>query len=110
MKQILTAACLTLLAALSLTAQTSPAIKCKGSDTHPCTAKQVQALADAVAAGKQQHDVLAAVRNITLASPDGILKCDQTDGMPCTTAQFDAVKIFAADQKLFLTYIVKSPN
>ena len=110
MKQILTAACLELLAALSLFAQTSPVIKCKGSDTHPCTAKQVQTLADAVAAGKQQHDVLAPVRNISLASPDGILKCEQTDGKPCTTAQLDAVKMFAADQKLFLTYTAKSPN
>ena len=108
MKQILTAACLPLLTALSLFAQTSPVVKCKGSDTRPCTAKQVQTLADAVAAGKQQHDVLAAVRNITLASPDGVLKCEQGDGKPCTIPQLDAVKVIAADQKLFLSY--KSAN
>lgn len=53
----------------------------------PCTAAQVQDLATGLAAGKRVHQTLAAIKNVSLASPDGTLSCEQNDGTPCTAAQ-----------------------
>ena len=88
----------------SQAAPAPPIVKCKGVDGKACTAKQVQALADAVFAGKRQHDVLATFKNLTLASSDGTLKCEQNDGTPCTTPQLDLVKEIAAGQQIFINY------
>ena len=85
-------------------------MKCKASDGTACTAKQVRALSDAVYAGKRQHDALALVRTVTLASSDGTLKCEQTDGTACTTTQLDAVKLIAADQKVYINYNSSKSN
>jgi hypothetical protein len=87
-------------------AETPPVVKCKGPDGKPCTSKQVQALTDAVFAAKRQHDILATVRNLALASADGTLQCEQNDGSACTSPQLDAVKEIAAGQQLFLNYVV----
>jgi hypothetical protein len=87
-------------------AATAPVVKCKGPDGKPCTSKQVQALADAVFAAKRQHDVLATVKNLILASPDGTVQCEQNDGSACTAPQLDVVKEIAAGQQLFINYRV----
>jgi hypothetical protein len=113
MKQIALAAWFTLAAVLTMMAQSpapkekapaGPVIRCKSMDGKGCTAKQVQALSDAVYAGKRQHEALTLVRTIELASPDGTLRCLQQDGTPCTTTQLDAVKFIATDQQLYLNY------
>jgi hypothetical protein len=120
MKRIRLAAWLLLTATLAFAAQTpgpqqksapaALAIKCKGSDGRPCSAKQVQALSDGVFGAKQQHEALALVRNLTLASADGTLKCEQNDGKPCTTPQLDAVKEIGRQQQLFINYNSSKSN
>ena len=127
MKRIVMAAALSLAAVLALQAQAPakqktgdpskstasaavPVVKCKGTDGRACTARQVQALSDAVYAGKRQHDVLGPVRNLALASADGTLKCEQSDGTPCTTPQLDAIKELAATQQLYINYNSSKSN
>ena len=82
----------------------APVAKCKEADTKPCTTRQVEALSDAVYAAKRQHDALALVKSLALASADGTLKCDQADGTPCTTAQLDAVKEVGLTLQTYITY------
>jgi len=85
-------------------APAAPVAKCKGADTRPCTTRQVEALSDAVYAAKRQHDAVALVKSLTLASADGTLKCDQSDGTPCTAAQWDGVKEVGLAQQTYITY------
>lgn len=92
------------------TAPASPSVKCRNADGRACTSRQVQALVDAVFAGKSQHEVLLPVKDLTLASSDGTLKCQQSDGTACTTPQLDAVKEIAAGQQLFLNYNASKSN
>jgi hypothetical protein len=126
MKPMVAATLLSLVVALATMAQTPPrksaetakpqaasgppVIKCKGADGRACTSKQVQALADAVFAGKRQHEVLALFKNLTLVSSDGVLKCEQNDGTPCTTQQLDLVKEIAAGQQMFINYNSSKSN
>jgi hypothetical protein len=91
-------------------AAAAPVVKCKGPDAKPCTAKQVQALSDAVYSGKNHHDALVPVKELTLAASDGSLKCAQGDGTPCTTPQLDAIKMIAADQQLYINYNSSKSN
>jgi hypothetical protein len=105
MKRIPTVAVLWLAGVVALMAQApTPAVRCKGADGRACTSGQVQALSDAVYAGKNHHEVLAPVRSLTLAKSDGTLKCEQSDGKPCTTPQLDAIKQIAADQQMYINY------
>ena len=102
-----------LVAAAAAMAQTPPAqkapsgvvIKCKNTDARPCTFRQVQSLQDAVFAGKSQHDVLLPVKEVALASSaQGILRCAQSDGSVCSTAELDVIKEIAAGLQLFVNY------
>jgi hypothetical protein len=123
MKRIAVTVALPLLAALATMAQSpagqksgqaskqaSPVVKCKGPDGTACTARQVQALSDAVFEAKRQHEALLPVKDLTLASSDGTLQCVQNDGTACATAQLDAVKEIAAGQQLFINYNTAKPN
>lgn len=113
MNRTIVAALLVLTATLAAMAQAppaqkarpvSPAAKCKNVNGRPCTSRQVQALSDAVFAGKSQHDVLLPVKVLELASSDGTLRCEQGDGKVCTTPQLDLIKEIAATQQLFINY------
>lgn len=92
------------------TAPAPPVARCKGPDGRACSSKQVQALSDAAFSGKRQHEALALFRNLTLVSSDGTLKCEQTDGTPCTTAQLDVIKEIAAGQQVFINYNSSKSN
>ena len=85
-----------------------PVVKCKNVDGRACTSKQVETLSNAVFAGKNTHDVLLPVKDLSLASPDGTLKCTQNDGTVCTTPELDLIKEIAAPQQLTIKY--NSPN
>ncbi|HEX3745537.1 MAG TPA: hypothetical protein VHW09_16450 [Bryobacteraceae bacterium] len=112
MKSICAAAGMVLFCSAILLAQTAPpksslpsaSIKCKNEDGHGCTQKQVQALSDAVYAGKSQHDVLVPVKDLELAASDGTLRCAQSNGTVCTTAELDIIKEIAASQHLTIKY------
>ena len=82
----------------------SASIKCKNVDGRGCTYRQVQALSDAVFAEKGKHDVLVPVKDIALAASDGTLRCAQSDGTVCTTAELDIIKEIAATQQLTIKY------
>lgn len=99
-----------LLAVVTVMAQTPMVIVCKGDNAKPCTARQVDALSDAVTAGRAHHDVLVGVKSISLASSDGTLNCVQNDGKPCTVPQLDQIKLIATDQKLYLNYHAGKPK
>lgn len=80
-------------------------VKCKNTDARPCTFRQVKDLSDAVFAGKNQHEVLVPVKEVALASStDGTLRCAQSDGSVCTTAELDVIKEIAAGLQLFINY------
>jgi hypothetical protein len=85
-------------------APATPVIKCKNVDGNGCTARQVQALSDAVFAGKTQHEVLLPVKDLALASSDGTLRCAQSNGTVCTTPELDVIKEIAAGMQLFINY------
>lgn len=106
MKSICWAAGISLICSVATLAQTpSPAsIKCKNADGRGCTQKQVQALSDAVFAGKSQHDVLVPVKDLELAASDGTLRCVQSDGSVCTTAELDIIKEIGSSQQLTIKY------
>jgi hypothetical protein len=80
------------------------AIKCKNADGRGCTQREVQTLSDAVFAGKSKHEVLVPVKDVALASSDGTLRCAQSDGTICTTAQLDIIKEIASGQQLTIRY------
>jgi hypothetical protein len=82
----------------------SMAIKCKNADGRGCTQREVQTLSDAVFAGKSKHEVLVPVKDVALASSDGTLRCAQSDGTICTTAQLDIIKEIASGQQLTIRY------
>jgi hypothetical protein len=82
----------------------APVVKCKNGEGRGCTFKQVQALSDAVFTGKSQHDVLLPVKELALAKDDGTLRCAQSDGSVCSTAELDVIKEIAAAQQLFVNY------
>ena len=82
----------------------STAIKCKNVNGQGCTSREVKALSDAVFAGKSKHDVLLPVKEIALAASDGTLRCAQSDGTVCTTAELDIIKEIGATQQLTIKY------
>jgi hypothetical protein len=99
--------------ALTALAQTPPqqksappstAIKCKNVNGRGCTSREVQALSDAVFTGKSKHDVLLPVKEVALAASDGTLRCAQSDGTVCTTAELDIIKEIGATQQLTIKY------
>ena len=126
MNRLVRATTLALAAALALMAQAqagqkagepskpqaaaAPTAICKGPDGKPCTARQVQVLSDGIYAGKKQHEALSPVHSLTLASPDGTLKCEQSDGTACTTLQLDAIKQIAAAQQMYVNYNAAKAN
>lgn len=110
MKWICAPALLFWLCSLALPAQTPPrkaaprVVKCKNIDGMGCTYRQVKALSDAVFAEKSQHEVLVPVKDVALAAADGTLRCAQSDGTICTTAELDVIKEIAATQQLTIKY------
>jgi hypothetical protein len=113
MKQITVILALSTTFALAAMAQAPPQersappaspIKCKNINGQGCTQREVKALSDAVFAGKSKHDVLLPVKDVALAASDGTLRCAQSDGTVCTTAELDIIKEIAADQKLTIKY------
>ncbi len=82
----------------------SAAIKCKNADGMGCTQRQVKALSDAVFQGKSKHEALLPVKELALAASDGTLRCVQSDGTVCTTAELDIIKVIAAGQQLTIKY------
>jgi hypothetical protein len=119
MKRIGMAVWFWLAAAMALMAQSAPppkaapappVIKCKNVDGKGCTYRQVQALSDAVFAGKTQHEVLLPVKDLALASSDGTLRCAQSDGTVCTTPELDIIKEIAAGQQLSINYKGTKPD
>jgi hypothetical protein len=113
MKRIFLVSTLSVIGVLATMAQAPPpkksapvstAVKCKNVEGQGCTYRQVKALADAVFEGKSKHDALLPVKDLALAAPDGTLRCAQTDGTICTTAELDIIKEIAATQQLTIKY------
>jgi hypothetical protein len=113
MKPICLASMLVVIGTLVTLAQAPPpkkaapvslAVKCKNADGQGCTYRQVKALADAVFQGKSKHDALLPVKDLALAAPDGTLRCAQSDGTVCNTAELDIIKEIAAAQQLTIKY------
>jgi hypothetical protein len=113
MKPTLGASALSLVFSLAIMAQVPPqrkspppalVVKCKNADGRGCTQREVQTLSDAVFAGKSKHEVLVPVKDVALASSDGTLRCAQSDGTICTTAQLDIIKEIASGQQLTIRY------
>ena len=100
------------LCSLAVLAQTPPQrksappviVKCKNVNGGGCTQREVQALSDAVFAGKSKHEVLVPVKDLALAASDGTLRCAQSDGTICTTAELDIIKEIASGQQLTIRY------
>lgn len=106
MKLLLRVSALSLMCPLAVLAQAArpTVIKCKNMDGRACTQREVQALSDAVYAGKSKHEVLVPVKDVALAAPDGTLRCAQSDGTICTTAELDVIKEIASTQQLTIRY------
>jgi len=113
MKPILWAAAISSMCSLAILAQAPPQrksappaliVKCKNVDGRGCTQREVKALSDAVFAGKSKHEVLVPVKDVALAAPDGTLRCAQSDGTICTTAELDIIKEIASGQQLTIRY------
>jgi len=113
MKALGVAAVLSSVCSLAILAQSTPqkspppapVIKCKNVDGRACTFRQVKALSDAVFGEKSKHDVLVPVKDLALASSaEGTLRCAQSDGTVCTTAELDVIKEIAATQQLTIRY------
>jgi hypothetical protein len=112
MKTIYAAAAFVLMCSPGTLAQAPPqksappsiSIRCKNEDGRGCTQRQVQNLSDAVFAGKSKHDVLVPVKDLALAASDGTLRCAQSDGTVCTTAELDVIKEIASTQQLTIRY------
>jgi hypothetical protein len=106
MKPILGASALVLMCFLVALAQSARprVIKCKNLDGRGCTQREVKALSDAVFAGKSKHEVLVPVKDVALAASDGTLRCAQSDGTICTTAELDVIKEIASTQQLTIRY------
>jgi len=82
----------------------APVIKCKNIDGLGCTYRQVKELSDAVFAGKSQHDVLVPVKDVALAAADGTLRCAQSNGAVCSTAELDVIKQIGSTLQLTIKY------
>ena len=112
MKTTYAAAALALICSPAAMAQAAPqksarpsvSIRCKNVDGKGCTQRQVQALSDAVFGEKSKHDVLVPVKDLALAASDGTLRCAQSDGTVCTTAELDVIKEIAVTQQLTVRY------
>ena len=75
-------------------------LRCFAADEKtPCTREQADQFNQMVVTGRRSYEPLAAVASVSLASPDGTLRCTQTDGAPCTEAQIQAIKQYAAAKK-----------
>lgn len=78
----------------------SHTLRCLAPDEKtPCTREQADQFSQMVVTGRRSYPGLAEVRSVTLASPDGGLRCTQNSGAPCTAAQIEAVKEYAAAKK-----------
>ena len=69
-------------------------ITCSGPDGKPCNAKHVSDLNEWLGSttGRRQHQPLAEIKTVTLASPkDGSLGCVQNSGAACTAEQQKAL-------------------
>ena len=104
MRRITIPAVMCLIAALpqaqAAEAAHSVVAKCAGLDGKACTWTQVTDLAAAAVSGESTHKALATLAKLTLASFDGTLKCEQTDGTLCTAEQIRALSGVAARLKL----------
>jgi hypothetical protein len=109
MKPVTIAAVMCLAAALETMAQIAPkvsthdVVKCVGADGKACTWKQAADLS-AAATDEGGNKALARFGKLTLASFDGTLKCEQTDGTLCTAEQVRSLNRIAAPLKLRLWY------
>lgn len=75
-------------------------LRCLAADEKtPCTAAQVDQFNQLIVTGRRSYPELAAIRSVSLASPDGTLRCTQNNSAPCTAAQIQAVKQYAAAKK-----------
>ena len=96
------------LAALQMMGQTAPkasaheALKCAGPEGKACTWAQVTDLSAAAVSDEGTHKPLATFGKLTLASFDGTLKCEQTDGTVCSAEQVRSLTRIAAPLKLRL--------
>jgi hypothetical protein len=113
MKPVVVASAIWLMGSLAILAQAPPqrksappplTVKCKNVNGRGCTQREVQALSDAVFAGKNKHEVLVPVKDVALAASDGTLRCAQSDGTICTTAELDIIKEIASGQQLTIRY------
>lgn len=110
MRLITTAILACLATCLQAIGQTAPKVsthevlKCVNTDGKACIWTQVSDLAIAATADDGAHKSLAAFGKLTLASFDGTLKCEQTDGTPCTEEQVRSLNRIAAPLNLKLWY------
>jgi hypothetical protein len=52
----------------------------------------------------REHQVLIPVKDLELAASDGTLRCVQSDGSVCTTAELDIIKEIGSSQQLTIKY------
>lgn len=75
-------------------------LRCLAPDEKtPCSREQVEQLEQMVVTGRRSYEPLAAVASVSLASPDGTLRCTQVNGAVCTEAQTQAIQKYAAAKK-----------
>jgi hypothetical protein len=63
------------------------ALKCTGPERRPCTEEMVRDMARRMREKSTEHLALAAIRTLSLDSPDGTLSCRRNDGRPCAAEQ-----------------------
>jgi predicted carbohydrate-binding protein with CBM5 and CBM33 domain len=101
MKQITMATMLLLIAALgsmgavnynsSKSNTGNLAMQCIGDDGKGCSAEHVASLNKAMLAAQRKNPALAKIKKLGLASSDGTLRCELTDGKPCGAEQAAAL-------------------
>lgn len=75
-------------------------LRCLAPDEKtPCTREQADQFNQMVVTGRRSYPGLTDIGSISLASPDGTLRCNQTNGALCTDAQIQAIKQYAAAKK-----------
>lgn len=75
-------------------------LRCLAADEKtPCTREQVGEFNQMVVTGRRSYPELTAVGSLSLASPDGTMRCTQNNGELCTGAQIQAIKLYAAAKK-----------
>lgn len=78
----------------------SHALRCLAPDEKtPCTGDQVDQFDRMVVTGRRSYPELAEIGSLSLAAPDGTMRCTQTNGAPCTAAQIQALEQYAAAKK-----------